>query len=130
MEATGSTRSGRAATPSPSTDLSSTARLNSSAMYGMIPSEIVFTHLSQVSGGHLAVLDTAEESDWLRRHLVKHVASNICEKNIAKVVEQVLVHYTILKSLYLKESYFHKLLNLTDPYETVTFFIGGFIDEV
>lgn len=34
-------------------------------------------HFCNVSGGHLAVLDTAEETDWLRRHLVKHVASNI-----------------------------------------------------
>ena len=32
----------------------------------------------QVSGGGLAVLDTEEERAWLRRHLVKHVASNIC----------------------------------------------------
>ena len=32
----------------------------------------------QVSGGGLAVLDTEEERTWLRRHLVKHVASNIC----------------------------------------------------
>ena len=30
------------------------------------------------------MLDTADETDWLRRHLVKHVASNICESNVTK----------------------------------------------
>ena len=39
----------------------------------------------QVSGGHLAVLDTAEETDWLRRHLVKHVASNICDNDATSI---------------------------------------------
>ena len=63
----------------------------------------------QVSGGHLAVLDTAEETDWLRRHLVKHVASNICKSDA---------------------TFDFKNLNFLDPYETVTFFIGGIVDKV
>ena len=73
--------------------------------------ELVFTYSGQVSGGHLAVLDTAEETDWLRRHLVKHVALNIREK---------LCNFRV----------FRKNSDFLDPYETVTFFIGGLVDEV
>ena len=32
----------------------------------------------QVSGGHLAVLSSRDEMDWIRRHLTDHVVGNIC----------------------------------------------------
>ena len=50
--------------------------------------EVVFFSLPvlQVSGGHLAVLDSEEEALWLREHLVKHVASNICKKKVNKLI--------------------------------------------
>ena len=43
----------------------------------------------QVSGGHLAVLDSEEEAQWLREHLVKHVASNICKKKVNKLISML-----------------------------------------
>ena len=62
-----------------------------------------------MSGGRLAVLDSEEERAWLRRHLVKHVASNICGCQGI---------HTILTPI-----------NCTaDPYETVTFLVGGHVD--
>ena len=53
--------------------------------------EVVFFSLPvlQVSGGHLAVLDSEEEAQWLREHLVKHVASNICKKKVNKLISML-----------------------------------------
>ena len=62
----------------------------------------------QVSGGGLAVLDTEEERAWLSRHLVKHVASNICGCQ---------GNYTLTA------------IHDADPYETVTFLVGGHVDS-
>ena len=55
------------------------------------------------------MLDSEEERAWLRRHLVKHVASNICGCQG--------IHNTLTP------------INCTaDPYETVTFLVGGHVD--
>ena len=75
------------------------------------------------------MLDTAEETDWLRRHLVKHVASNICEKHIMYISKVVDIKGTSVTSSMCQYSIIADYC-FTDPYETVTFFIGGLIEKV
>ena len=75
----------------------------------LIPKYLTYPVPYKVSGGYLAILDSEEERQWVRNHLTKHVASNICWLKVLKSMNN---------------------LKLLDPWETVTFFVGGFVDQV
>ena len=62
-----------------------------------------------MSGGYLAILNTTEELGYVRNHLHNHIVSNICNPSSI--------------SLQYGDS------NISDPYEQVSFFVGGVVDK-
>ena len=60
------------------------------------------------------MLDSREEREWVRDHLTDHVVGNIC--NISQLSPALSI-LTIIPP------------NLSDPYEIVSFFVGGRVES-